>query len=60
MLFIVFCLASGLMQLYFITASLRAFANFFVANLVALNSLEWEKKNKTKSTINFDYQAPKH
>ena len=37
-------------------ASLRAFADFFDASLVALNFLEWEKKrNKTKSTINFDY-----
>ena len=50
----VFCLASGLMRLYFIMALLRALANFFDANLVAFNSLEWKKRNQTKGTINFD------
>ena len=29
-------------------ASLRAFANFFDASLVALNFLEWEKKKQNQ------------
>lgn len=44
---LVLCLASGLMSLHFITASLRALANFFDANLVALNSgVEKKKQNQ--------------
>lgn len=48
------------MSLYFSMTSLRLFANFFDTNWLAWNSSEWKKETKSKSTINFDYQASEH